>query len=70
MSDLDSKNDQLATAELIAAQTQELVETVREDQRELNARIAETSELIDRTKRVLEESESVERLLGDRPEDS
>ena len=71
MSASDSNNNQFSASERIAAQTQELVDTVRTNQRELDARIAETTELIDRTQRLLEESETVERSLGgQQPEES
>jgi len=60
MAERDSNHPQLS-AELIAAQTQEIVNTVRENQRELDARIAETSDLIDRTQRLLQDSETLER---------
>lgn len=69
MSDRESKNEQTST-ERIVAQTQELVDTVRANQRELDARIAETTELIDRTGRLLQDSETLERSLGVPPEES
>ena len=61
MSDGDSNDTPFSTSERIAAQTQELVETLRANQRELEARVAETTEIIDRTQSVLEESGLVER---------
>lgn len=69
MSDRESKNEPPST-ERIIAQTQELVDTVRANQRELDARIAETTELIDRTGRLLEDSETLESALGGRSEES
>lgn len=69
MSDRESNNEQTST-ERIVAQTQELVDTVRANQRELDARIAETTELIDRTGRLLQDSETLERSLGVPPEES
>ena len=67
MSAHNSQNDH-ASPEEIAAHTQELLDTVRAKQLELEARIAETTELIDRTQRVLHESETVERSLNRQPE--
>ena len=69
MSDRESNNEQTST-ERIVAQTQELVDTVRANQRELDARIAETTELIDRTGRLLQAAETLERSLGVPPEES
>lgn len=54
------QNDR-TSPEQIAAHTQEILDTVRAKQRELEDRIAETTELIDRTQRVLHASETVER---------
>jgi hypothetical protein len=71
MSDRDSNDTPFSASERIAAQTQELVETVRANQRELDARVAETSELIDRTRTPLQDAEAVEQSFdGQRPEDS
>lgn len=67
MSAHNSQSDQ-TSPEQIAAHTQELLDTVRAKQLELEARIAETTELIDRTQRVLHESETVERSLNRQPE--
>lgn len=61
MSDRDSNDTPFSASERIAAQTQELVEALRAKQRELEARIAETTEIIDRTQSVPEESGLVER---------
>jgi hypothetical protein len=61
MSDRDSNDTPFSASERIAAQTQELVEALRVNQRELEARVAETTEIIDRTQSVLEESGLVER---------
>ena len=68
MSDRDSNDTPFSASERIAAQTQELVEALRANQRELEARVAETTEIvaetteiIDRTQSVLEESGLVER---------
>ena len=57
-----------ASPEQIAAHTQELLDTVRAKQLELEARIAETTELIDRTQRVLQQSEPVEPAVSRQPE--
>ena len=59
--DRDSNDTPFSASERIAAQTQELVEALRANQRELEARVAETTEIIDRTQSVLEESGLVER---------
>jgi hypothetical protein len=56
MSDGDSNDTPFSTSERIAAQTQELVEALKANQRELEARVAETTEIIDRTHSALEES--------------
>ena len=69
MSDHESENEQ-TSPERILAQTQELVDAVRTNQRELDARIAETTELIDRTGRLLQVSGTLERTLGGPPEES
>ena len=61
MSDPDSNDTPFSASERIAAQTQELVEALRANQRELEARVAETTEIIDRTQSALEESGVVER---------
>ena len=61
MSDRDSNDTPFSASERIAAQTQELVEALRANLRELEARVAETTEIIDRTQSVLEESGLVER---------
>ena len=59
--DRDSNDTPFSASERIAAQTQELVEALRANQRELEARVAETTEIIDRTQSALEESGVVER---------
>ena len=61
MSDRDSNDTPFSASERIAAQTQELVEALRANQRELEARVAETTEIIDRTQSALEESGLMER---------
>ena len=71
MAERDSNGtDRPSSPELIVAETQELMETIRTNQRELDARIAETTELIDRTHQLLEDSETVERSLDGHPEKS
>ena len=61
MSDRDSNDTPFSASERIAAQTQELVDALRANQRELEARVAETTEIIDRTPSVLDESDLVAR---------
>ena len=71
MSHRDSNAADPPSPEVLAAQTEELVATLRANQRELDARVAETSELIDRTKTVLQDAEAAEQPLGGQPlEDS
>jgi hypothetical protein len=64
MADGDSTDTLFSASELIAAQTQELVEALRANQRELEARVAETTEIIDRTRSILEESATGNAHLG------
>jgi hypothetical protein len=68
MSASDSRNDP-TSLEQIAAHTQEMVDAIRANQREIEARIAETTDLIGRTQRLLRESEIVEPALSGRSEE-
>jgi len=68
MSASHSRNDS-TSLEQIAAHTQEMVNAIRANPREIEARIAETTDLIDRTHGLLHGSETMEPALNGRSEE-